>query len=64
MHVQHPLFLSDFIKTWIFIDRFSKNTQILIFLKIRLVGTELFHTDGRTHGEADSRFSQFHEFAW
>jgi len=27
---------------------FSKNTQISNFMKIRLVGTELFHADGRT----------------
>jgi hypothetical protein len=52
-------------QTWIF----SKNTQILNFMKIRPVGAELFHangqTDGRTdrHDEANSRFSQFCERA-
>jgi hypothetical protein len=31
-----------------FIHRFSKNIQISNFTKIRLVGAELFHADGRT----------------
>jgi len=29
-------------------DRFSKDTQISNFMKIRPAGTELFHVDGRT----------------
>jgi len=35
------------------------------FVKIRPVGAELFHADGRTdgHDEANSRFSQFCERA-
>ena len=28
LHVKYPLFLSDFNETWIFLERFSKNTQI------------------------------------
>jgi len=46
---------------------FSKNTQILNFMKIRPVRTELLRvyrrTDGRMdrHDEAYSRFSQFCE---
>jgi len=28
-----------------FFDRFSKNTQLLLFIEIRLVGSELFHAD-------------------
>jgi hypothetical protein len=33
------------------------------FMKIRLVGANLFHSDGRTdgHDEANSRFSEFYE---
>jgi len=31
-----------------FLDRFSIITQISNFMKIRLVGAELFHADGRT----------------
>jgi len=44
---------------------FSKTPQISNFKKIRPMGTELFHTDGRTnrHDEANSRFSQFCERA-
>jgi len=30
------------------LDRFSKNTQISNLMKIRPIGAELFHTDGRT----------------
>jgi len=29
------------------------------FMKIRLLGTELFHAVGQRHKEANSRFSQF-----
>ena len=42
---------------------FSKNTQVSGFMKIRLVGAELFILDRQTdiHDEANSRFSQFCE---
>ena len=46
---------------------FSKNPQIPNFMKIRPVGAELFHADGRTdrdrHDIAYSRFSQLCERA-
>jgi hypothetical protein len=48
LHVKYPLFLSDINETWIFFDRFSKNLQISNFMKIRLLGAELFHADGQT----------------
>jgi len=46
-----------------FLDRFSENTQISNFMKIHLVGADLFHADGRTwrHDESDSHFSRFCE---
>jgi hypothetical protein len=50
-HVKYILFLSGLMKL-IFLDRFSKNTQITNFIKIRAVGT-LFHTGGRTNGETN-----------
>jgi len=46
--VKYPLFLSYFSETLIFIDRSSKNTQILNIMKIRPVGAELFHARGLT----------------
>jgi len=48
---------------------FSKNPHISNFMKIRPVGAELFHADGRTdrwsdrHDEANIRSSQFCERA-
>jgi hypothetical protein len=42
-----PLFLSDCNETWIFM-RFSKNTLISNFMKIRPMGAELLYADGRT----------------
>jgi len=52
-----------------FLDRFSKNTQISNFLKIRQMGAELFHvgrrTEGRTgkHDNANISFLKFCERA-
>jgi hypothetical protein len=48
-HVKYPLFLSDFNETWIFLDRFSKKSQISRFTKMRPVGAELIHADGQTN---------------
>jgi len=48
LYLTYPLFLSDFNETWIFWTDFRKKTQISKFMKIRLVGPELFHADGRT----------------
>jgi hypothetical protein len=36
-----------------FLDRFSRNSQVSNFMKIRLVGAELFHADRWTYGQAD-----------
>ena len=61
LHVKYPLVLSDFNENY----SFSKNTQTLNFIKIRPVGAELFHADGRTYRqyEANNRFSQLCESA-
>jgi hypothetical protein len=48
LHVQYPLFLSDFNEIWIFFTRVSKNTQLRDLMKIRLQGAKLFHADRRT----------------
>ena len=47
-----------------FLDRFSKSNQIYS-VKIRQVGAELFHADGRAdrYDEANGRFSKFCERA-
>ena len=44
-----------------FLDRFSKNIQIPNFTKIRPVGAELFHMDGRAH--MTKLTAAFHNFA-
>jgi hypothetical protein len=48
-----------------FLNTFAKNTQISGFVKIRLVGAELFHADRQTdrHYGANGRLSQFCERA-
>ena len=48
-----------------FLDIFSKNNQMSNLMKIRPVGADLFHADGRTdrqtdiRDEANSRFRSF-----
>jgi len=67
LHVKYPLFLSHFKGTCIFSTDFSKNTKTTNFMKIRAVGPELFHAEGRTdertesRDEAKGRFPQFCE---
>jgi len=34
-----------------FLDGFSKNTELSIFLKICLLGADLFHVDGRADSQ-------------
>ena len=45
LRVKYLVFLSEFNEAWVFVDKFSKNTQP-DFMKIRLVGAE-FYADGR-----------------
>jgi hypothetical protein len=47
LYVKHPLFLSGFNESNC-LDKFSKNTRISNFTKIRLVGAKVFHTDIQT----------------
>jgi len=48
LHVKCRLFLSDFNVTGFSRHIFLRVTQISNFMKIRPVGAELFHVDGRT----------------
>jgi hypothetical protein len=46
-----PAILLQFQCKFNILDRFSRNPQILNFMKIRPVKAELFHADGRTNGQ-------------
>jgi len=54
IHIEQPLFFSDFIETLIFHHIF-KNPQMLNYIKILQVGAELFYADGRTKGQTRRR---------
>jgi hypothetical protein len=63
--VKYALFLSDLNETWIFSTDFPKMLKYKYILKLRTVGTELFHADGRTDERADMTklIVAFHNFA-
>jgi hypothetical protein len=46
--MKHPLFLSYYNETWIFVADFRTKAQISNFMKIRPVAAESFHVDGQT----------------
>jgi len=46
-----PVILVRFRRNLGILDRVSKNSDILIFMKIRPMGTELFLADGQTYGQ-------------
>jgi hypothetical protein len=55
IYVKYLLFTSQFNITWIFWTDFQINSQIYNFMKMRPVGAELFHADGRSVGRTDGR---------
>jgi len=77
LYAQYPLFLWDFKEISVFSTYFGKIPKFHIFIKIRLVGDEVFHADGKKdrqtggktdrlkdrHDKANNRFSQFSERA-
>jgi len=48
-----------------FLERYSKNSELLNTMRIRPVGAKLLQADGRTdrHDDANRHFSQFCESA-
>jgi len=61
LRIKCPLFLSYFNKTYIFPTVLKKYIRISNFTKIRPVGAEFFHADGRMdrHDEAIVAFPNF-----
>ena len=45
LHAKYLLSLSDFNENWNSLSRFSKNTPVSNFMKIRTIGAVLFHAD-------------------
>ena len=58
LRVKYPLFSSDFNETWIFWTNFPK----IDFMKIRPVGTELFHADREIYRQMDRHFGANNPF--
>jgi len=50
LHESAPYSSQSLMKVENFLDRISKNTHIPNFVKIRSVGAELFHAEGRKEG--------------
>jgi len=61
LHMKYRVFVSGFNVTWIYFDRFLKSTEISDFMKIGVVGAELFHADGQTHRGTDGRTDEHGE---
>jgi hypothetical protein len=60
LHVKYSLLLSDFNETWMFSTDFQKKkAQMSSFIKIRIVGVELFYADGQTDTKLIVAFRNF-----
>jgi len=51
LHVKYPVFFFQILMKVEFSRQVFKNNQISSLTKIRPVGAELFHADGRTDGQ-------------
>jgi hypothetical protein len=65
LHAKYPLLLSDFDMLNFLVNRLSKNLPKSNLMKIRPMGTELFHGDEWTEGQTDmaQRIVAFRNFA-
>ena len=61
VHVQYPIFFSDFNETSSSTDFQKKNHYFTNFMKIRPLGAKLFHADSQSdsHDEAKPTFLNF-----
>jgi hypothetical protein len=50
---KYPKEYIQYLIKLVYLDRFSKNIQMSIFLKIHPLGVELFHVDRRKDGQTD-----------
>jgi hypothetical protein len=62
LYVQYSLFLQNSNKMD-FLDRFSKTTQILNFMKIGPVRAEFFNADGQTDSDMTKLIVAFRNFS-
>ena len=60
--MQYSLFLQHFGEMN-FLDRFSKTTELLNFMKISLVGAGFFRADGQTDTDMTKLIVAFRNFA-
>jgi len=61
LHVKYPLLFSYFNEAFIFLDKFSKDTEISNITKIIFVG--YFHADGSADRQTDRHDEVYEDFS-